>query len=201
MAPAIDGARIGVRADDCCIHDPRAAPLRLTSHALRLAMLASLPTPNHIGSTAKCPRSDQQRPHQYSPNNANRPVVSPILRTARSSHEATGTAVPPSRERRDRRRTALSPRAAEDELGGIGRGGTRSVHERKPRMDPITEDRGGSSACARRSGGIWACRESRRIRPLRSSSRRERNPRRMRNVEGTIPPGPRRGRPPPAPRR
>ena len=62
------------------IPDPRAAPLRLTSHVSRLAMLASLPIPNRIGSTAKCPRSDQQRPHQYSPNNENRQVVSPILR-------------------------------------------------------------------------------------------------------------------------
>ena len=65
------------------IPDPRAAPLRLTSHVSRLAMLASLPIPNRIGSTAKCPRSDQQRPHQYSPNNENRQVVSPILRAYR----------------------------------------------------------------------------------------------------------------------
>ena len=78
MALGVEGVRVGVRAADC-IHDPRAAPLRLTSHAPRLAILASLSTPNRIGSTAKCPRSDQQRPHQYSPYNANRPVVSPIL--------------------------------------------------------------------------------------------------------------------------
>ena len=78
MALGVEGVRVGVRAADC-IHDPRAAPLRLTSHAPRLAMLASLPTPNRIGSTAKCPRSDQQRPHQYSPNNENRQVVSSIL--------------------------------------------------------------------------------------------------------------------------
>ena len=41
--------------------------------------------PNRIKSTADCPRLRRQRtwqrPHQYSPNNANRPVVSPILVT------------------------------------------------------------------------------------------------------------------------
>ena len=42
MALGVEGVRVGVRAADC-IHDPRAAPLRLTSHAPRLAMLASLP--------------------------------------------------------------------------------------------------------------------------------------------------------------
>ena len=45
-------------------------------------MLASLPNPNRFSSTAKHPRSDRQRtrqrPHQYSHNNKDRPVVSPI---------------------------------------------------------------------------------------------------------------------------
>ena len=61
ITPSMTGRLMSCRLRPRVRHGPAAPHLPSPPAHPRLAMLASLPTPNRISSTAKCPRSDRQR--------------------------------------------------------------------------------------------------------------------------------------------